>query len=368
MRTRAAVLREFNTPLLVEEVELQAPKANEVSVKMVSSGVCHSDLHLVQGHIPVNLPIICGHEGAGIVTAVGPGPSTVAVGDRVVLSWVSPCGNCNYCATGSPALCMTAIGPSYEGRLHDGTSRFKDLEGTTISHHLMLSTFSREVTVPASAAIPVPDDVALAPLAVIGCAVSTGIGAVVNTGNMQLGDSVAVIGCGGVGLNAIQGARLRGAGKIIGVDINEEKLESARRFGATHTVNAAEEDTAEALVAMTGGQGVDLAVEAIGHPRTVATAVRSLRRGGTAVQVGIAPYGTEVPIDMTLLLDERKLLGCYYGSLRPAFDIPRYVELYRAGRLLVDELITAEIDQEDINGALHQFELGEGIRSLVRYS
>ena len=367
MRTKAAVLREFNTPLVVEEVELQAPKANEVSVEMVSSGVCHSDLHLVQGHIPVNLPIICGHEGAGIVTAVGPGPSTVQVGDRVVLSWVSPCGNCNYCATGNPALCMTAIGPSYEGHLHDGTSRFKDLEGTTISHHLMLSTFSREVTVPTSAAIRVPDDVPLEPLAVIGCAVSTGIGAVVNTGNVQLGDSVAVIGCGGVGLNAIQGARLRGAGKIIGVDIAEQKLEAARRFGATHTVNASEVDTAETLIAMTGGLGVDLAVEAIGHPETVATAVRSLRRGGTAVQVGIAPYGTEVSVDMTLLLDERKLLGCYYGSLRPGFDIPRYVELYKAGKLLVDELITAEIDQDGINDALHQFELGEGIRSLVRY-
>ena len=232
----------------------------------------------------------------------------------------------------------------------------------------MLSTFSQKVTVPASAVIRVPDDVALEPLAVIGCAVSTGIGAVVNTGNVQLGDSVAVIGCGGVGLNAIQGARLRGAGKIIGVDINEQNLESARaRFGATHTVNAAEEDTVETLISITGGLGVDLAVEAIGHPQTVATAVKSLRRGGTAVQVGIAPYGTEVSIDMTLLLDERKLLGCYYGSLRPAFDIPRYVDLYWAGKLLLDELITAEIGQEDINGALAEFERGEGIRSLVRY-
>ena len=367
MRTKAAVLREFNTPLVVQEVELQAPKANEVSVKMVSSGVCHSDLHIVQGHIPVNLPIICGHEGAGIVTGVGPGPSTVQVGDRVVLSWVSPCGNCNYCATGDPALCLTAIGPSYAGQLHDGTSRFTAPDGTTISHHLMLSTFSREATVPASAAIRVPDDVPLEPLAVIGCAVSTGVGAVVNTGNVQLGDSVAVIGCGGVGLNAIQGARLRGAGKIIGVDIAEHKLDAARRFGATHTVNASEVETAETLIAMTGGLGVDLAVEAIGHPETVATAIRSLRRGGTAVQVGIAPYGTEVSVDMGLLLDERKLLGCYYGSLRPAFDIPRYVELYKAGKLLVDELITAEIDQDGINDALDQFVRGAGIRSLVRY-
>jgi len=367
MRTRAAVLREFNTPLVVEEVELEEPKANEVLVRMVSSGVCHSDLHLVQGHIPVNLPLICGHEGAGIVAAVGPGPSTVRVGDRVVLSWVAPCGKCRYCATGRPALCMTAIGPSWEGRLQDWTSRFTDSNGETISHSMMLSTYSRDVTVPASAAIPVPDGVPLGPLAVIGCAVSTGVGAVVNTGNVQLGDSVAVIGCGGIGLNAIQGARLRGAGKIIGVDIAEHKLEAARRFGATHTVNASEVETAETLIAMTGGLGVDLAVEAIGHPETVATAVRSLCRGGTAVQVGVAPYGSELTVDMGLMIDERKLLGCYYGSLRPAFDIPRYVELYQAGKLLLDELITAEIDQEDVNNALHQFELGKGIRSLIRY-
>ena len=367
MRTKAAVLHEFNTPLVVEEVELGAPKANEVLVKMVSSGVCHSDLHIVNGHIPVSLPIICGHEGAGIVAAVGPGTSRVRVGDRVVLSWVSPCGACAFCSTGNPALCETAIGPSYAGHLHDGTSRFADNLGNPISHHLMLSTFSQEVVVPVSAVVPVPDDVALEPLAVIGCAVSTGIGAVVNTANVQLGDSVAVIGCGGVGLNAIQGARLRGAGRIIGVDISEEKLEAARRFGATDTVNAAAVDTVEALSALTAGAGIDITIEAIGNPETLATAVKALRRGGTAVQVGIAPYGTQASVDMTLLLDERKLLGCYYGSLRPAYDIPRYVDLYRAGRLLVDELITAEIGQNDINGALDQFERGEGIRSLVRY-
>ena len=367
MRTKAAVLHEFNTPLVVEEVELGAPRAGEVLVSMVSSGVCHSDLHIVSGHIPVTLPIICGHEGAGIVAAVGPGNSRVRVGERVVLSWVSPCGACTFCSTGNPALCETAIGPSYAGHLHDGTSRFSDDRGNPISHHLMLSTFSQEVVVPASAVVPVPDDVALEPLAVIGCAVSTGIGAVVNTANVQLGDSVAVIGCGGVGLNAIQGARLRGAGRIVGVDISEEKLEAARRFGATDTVNATAVDTVEALGALTAGAGVDIAIEAIGNPVTLATAVKALRRGGTAVQVGIAPYGTEVSVDMTLLLDERKLLGCYYGSLRPAYDIPRYVDLYRAGRLLVDELITAEIGQEDINRALNQFERGEGIRSLVRY-
>ena len=367
MRTNAAVLHEFNTPLVVEEVELGEPRANEVRVQMVSSGVCHSDLHIATGDIPVNLPIICGHEGAGIVAEVGPGVSRARVGDRAVLSWVAPCGACTYCSSGNPALCETAIGPSYAGHLRDGTSRFRDGDGNPISHHLMMSSFSRDVVVPEAAVIPVPDDVALEPLAVIGCAVATGIGAAVNTAQVQLGDSVAVIGCGGVGLNAIQGARLRGAGTIIGVDVIGEKLEAARRFGATDTVDASSEDTVEALKGMTDGRGVDIAIEAIGNPSTVATAVKSLRRGGTAVQVGIAPYGTEVTIDMTLLLDERKLLGCYYGSLRPAYDIPRYIDLYRAGRLLVDELITAEIEQHQINEAFELLHEGVGIRSLIRY-
>lgn len=367
MRTNAAVLHEFNTPLVVEEVELGEPRANEVRVQMVSSGVCHSDLHIATGDIPVNLPIICGHEGAGIVAEVGPGVSRARVGDRAVLSWVAPCGACTYCSSGNPALCETAIGPSYAGHLRDGTSRFRDGDANPISHHLMMSSFSRDVVVPEAAVIPVPDDVALEPLAVIGCAVATGIGAAVNTAQVQLGDSVAVIGCGGVGLNAIQGARLRGAGTIIGVDVIGEKLEAARRFGATGTVDASSEDTVEALKGMTDGRGVDIAIEAIGNPSTVATAVKSLRRGGTAVQVGIAPYGTEVTIDMTLLLDERKLLGCYYGSLRPAYDIPRYIDLYRAGRLLVDELITAEIEQHQINEAFELLHEGVGIRSLIRY-
>ncbi len=291
----------------------------------------------------------------------------VAVGDKAILSWVSPCGLCTYCTTGRPALCEVSIVPSYAGQMRDGTSRFSDDDGNTISHHLMMSSFSRDVVVPEAAVVTVPADVDLAPLAVIGCAVSTGIGAAVNTANVQLGDSVAVIGCGGVGLNALQGARLRGAGKIIGVDVSEEKLDAARRFGATHTVDASEVDTVEALQALTGGDGVDIAIEAIGNPNTVATAVASLRRGGTAVQVGIAPYGTEMSVDMTLLLDERKLLGCYYGSVRPGYDIPRYVELYRAGKLLVDELITAEIDQKDVNGAFDLFREGKGIRSLIRY-
>ena len=367
MKTTAAVLHEFNTPLVIEEVELGGPRANEVRIQMVSSGVCHSDLHIIKGEIPVNLPIICGHEGAGIVAEVGPGVTRVRVGDRAVLSWVAPCGQCRYCSTGNPALCEVSIGPSYAGHLRDGTSRFADKDGNPISHHLMMSSFSRDIVVPEAAVVAVPDDIALEPLAVIGCAVSTGVGAAVNTANVQLGDSVAIIGCGGVGLNAIQGTRLRGAGKIVGVDVSEEKLEAAVRFGATDTVNAAEVDTVEALLAMTAGAGVDVAIEAIGNPNTVATALKSVRRGGVAVQVGIAPYGTEMSVDMTLLLDERKLLGCYYGSLRPAYDIPRYVDLYRAGKLLVDELITAEIDQSEINGAFDLLEQGEGIRSLIRY-
>jgi len=367
VQTTAAVLREIGTPLRLEEVELLPPGPREVRLRMVSSGVCHSDLHIVQGHIPVNLPIICGHEGAGVVEEVGSAVTRAEPGDHAVLSWVSACGMCRYCATGRPALCETAIGPSYAGHLTDGTSRFRDGDGNPISHHLMISSFARDVVVPEGGVVVVPADVPLAPLAVVGCAVATGIGAAVNTARVELGDVVAVIGCGGVGLNAIQGAALRGAGRIIGVDVSGEKLEFARRFGATDTLLAEGTDFTDALVEMTGGDGVDIAIEAIGNPETLASAYRALRRGGTAVGVGIAPYGSHVAIDMSMMLDERNLLGCYYGSLRPSVDIPRYVELYRRGRLLVDELITAEIRHDQIDEAFGWFEDGTGLRSLVRY-
>lgn len=367
METTAAVCRVTGEPLQIETVHLAPPGPREVLVDMVASGICHSDLHIINGSIPANLPIICGHEGAGIVREVGPGVIGLSEGDHVILSWAPTCGRCRYCTVGRPNLCETTIGPSYQGVLWDGTSRFSDGDGRPISHHLMVSSFSRNIVVPDGGAVRVPSDIPLAHLAVVGCAVATGVGAVINTGQAEAGSTVAVIGVGGVGLNAVQGARLRGSSRIIAVDIDSDKLESARRFGATETVDASATDIVEALLEITGGAGVDLAVEAVGRPDTVSAAFRALRRGGTAVVVGLAGPGTMTEIDLYQLIDERRITGSYYGSTRPAVDIPRLVDLYRAGSLLIDELITEEIAQEEINEAIERLEQGLVTRSLIRY-
>jgi S-(hydroxymethyl)glutathione dehydrogenase/alcohol dehydrogenase len=367
MKTTAAVLRTVGQPLTIEEVNLADPGPREVRVELVASGVCHSDLHIVDGTIPANLPIICGHEASGVIREVGPGVMGLEVGDHVVLAWAPTCGRCWACVSGRANLCENTIGPSYQGHLWDGTSRFTDKLGEPISHHLMVSSFSRDVVVPEGGAVRVPKDVDLRSLAVIGCAVATGVGAVVNTGAVELGATVAVIGCGAVGLNAVQGARIRGAGRIIAVDARDDKLVLARRFGATDTVAAKGGDIATALLDLTGGVGVELAVEAVGLPETVEAAVRALARGGTAVIVGLAGPGTMFQTDMYQLIDERRITGSYYGSTRPAVDIPRLVALYGAGRLLIDELITAEVPQSQINEALEGLKTGAVARTVIVY-
>jgi S-(hydroxymethyl)glutathione dehydrogenase/alcohol dehydrogenase len=367
MKTTAAVLRAAGQPLEIEEVELASPGPREVRVELVASGVCHSDLHIVDGSIPANLPIICGHEAAGVIRELGPGVIGLEEGDHVVLAWAPTCGRCGYCVSGRPNLCETTIGPSYQGFLWDGTSRFSDRDGRSISHHLMVSSFSRDVVVPDGGAVVVPRDVPLARLAVIGCAVATGVGAAMQTGQVEAGSTVAVIGVGGVGLNAVQGARLRAAARIIAVDVSPEKLEMARRFGATETVDASARDITDALLELTDGKGVDVAIEAVGKPQTVSAAIRALKRGGTAVVVGLAAPGTMVEVDLYHLIDERRVTGSYYGSTRPVVDIPRLVALYEAGQLLIDELISEEIVLEDINGALERLSKGTVTRSLIRY-
>jgi S-(hydroxymethyl)glutathione dehydrogenase / alcohol dehydrogenase len=367
MQTTAAVLRTVGRPLELEEVDLADPGPREVRVELVASGVCHSDLHIVDGTIPANLPIICGHEASGIVRDVGPGVMGLNEGDHVVLAWAPTCGRCWACVSGRANLCENTIGPSYQGYLWDGTSRFSDAAGNSISHHLMVSSFSRDVIVPEGGAVRVPKDVDLRKLAVIGCAVATGVGAVVRTGNVELGATVAVIGCGAVGLNAIQGARIRGAGRIIAVDAREDKLGLATRFGATDVVAARGSSISTAILDLTDGAGVELAIEAVGLPETVEAAVRALARGGTAVVVGLAGPGTMFQTDLYQLIDERRITGSYYGSTRPAVDIPRLVALYSAGRLLLDELITAEVSQSEINEALDGLKSGAVARTLVVY-
>jgi len=367
MRTTAAVLREIGQPLTIEEVELLAPGPREVRVRLAGSGVCHSDLHVVNGTIPHQLPMICGHEGAGVVEELGPTVSGLAVGDHVVLAWVPSCGRCSYCLSGRANLCETTIGPSYRGHLWDDTSRFRGADGEPIGHHVMVSSFARDVVVPDGGAIPVPKDIPLTNLALIGCAVATGVNAAVRAGRVELGDSVAVIGTGGVGLNAIQGARLRGAGMIIAIDTSPFKLELAERFGASEVIRAGEGDVVAELMRLVPG-GVDVAIEAVGRPETVGVALRSVRRGGTCVVVGLAAPGTTVPVDLYHLLEDRRMVGAYYGSSNPRVDIPRLAALYRNGSLLIDELISRQIEQHEVNEALASFDSGEVARTLIRYA
>jgi S-(hydroxymethyl)glutathione dehydrogenase/alcohol dehydrogenase len=358
---KAAILYEFDTPLRVEEIELDPPKAGELLVRMAASGVCHSDLHVVQGIHPTSLPVVLGHEGAGVVEEVGPGVTHVRPGDHVMLTWLPYCGTCRPCARGFPNRCENTAW--YDATLEDGTCRFHR-SGQRI-HHYNTSSFAERSVVPARTAIQVDPDLPLTEIALMGCAVMTGVGAAINTAAVRPGDSVCVVGCGGVGLNVVQGARIAGAATIVAVDVVPEKLDLAKKLGATHGVNASEEDAVAAVRELTGG--VDHAFEALGRPQTIELAVAVTGRGGQAILIGMAPPDARVSLDaLTMTLEERAVRGCWYGSCRPLADVPRLVDLYRQGELRLDALIT-EIALEDVNDAFARMEAGETARSVIVY-
>lgn len=364
---KAAVLRAYETPLSMEEVEVLPPGPSEVLVRFAASGVCHSDLTRIQGQRASALPIILGHEGAGIVEAVGPGVTAVGVGDRVVLSWMYGCGQCAYCAAGRPNLCRVGFRMLAEGTFPDGTTRFRR-NGEAI-HHMVVSSFGEFGVVPEGCAIPIPADVPFERAALIGCSVLTGVGAVTRTARVEAGTAVAVFGCGGVGLNVIQGAVLSGAGRIIAVDVQDDKLELATRFGATHTVRAGRADTVAAVRAAAGGLGADYAFEAIGRKETVGQAYAAIRPGGIAVVVGLMPSAADMVLPGTETVQQEKMLvGSFYGGSRPRIDIPRLIELYRGGRLRLDDLVTRTYAHAEINEALD--DLGRGLlaRGVVVYA
>lgn len=364
MSMRAAVLYEHDTPLVIEEIELDPPKTGEVVVRMAASGVCRSDLHVIKGVHPTPLPAILGHEGAGIIEEVGPGVKNVKPGDHVLLSWLPYCGRCRWCTRGRPSLCEN-VEWSELGTLADGTVRFRrgDLP---IHHYIATSSFSERAVVPAQCAIPVGADLPLRELALMGCAVMTGVGAVLNTAGVRPGDNVAVVGCGGVGLNCVQGASIAEASRIIAIDTEERKLKLAQDLGATDLVNASESSVLENVLDLSGG-GVDYSFEAIGYPDTIELAVGLLGRGGQAILVGMAPPEARIPFDaLTMTLQEQTIKGCWYGSVRPPADFPLLVELYRAGKLRLDSLIkTCKLDE--INEAFQAMESGEVARSVIMY-
>lgn len=361
-RIRAAVLHDFGQPLVVEELELDPPKAGEVLVRMAASGVCHSDLHVAQGIHPTALPIVLGHEGAGVVEEVGPGVEGLGSGDHVLLTWLPYCGHCRHCARGWPNRCENTAW--YDATLQDGTCRFHR-NGEPV-HHYNTSSFAERSVVPARTAVKVDPSLPLTELALMGCAVMTGVGAALNTAHVRPGDTVAVVGCGGVGLNVVQGARIAGAATIVAVDVVPAKLELARELGATALVDATEGDPVEAVRELVPA-GVDHAFEALGRPETIETALALTGRGGQAVLIGMAAPDTRVGLDaLTTTLEERCVRGSWYGSCMPLRDIPLLVELYRDGRLRLAPLITT-CGLNDVNDAFRRMQAGETARSVIAY-
>ena len=364
MKTPAAVLYGLNQPFVVEEVEVDPPGPHQVLVEMAAGGVCHSDWSVVTGTIAKEFPIILGHEGSARVLETGPGVTLVKAGDPVVLSFLPDCGACRYCANGRPNFCDGLL--IYRGgTLADGSIRFHR-NGQRVRHFNGVSSFSRYAVVPERAAVPIDPRVPLDKAALLGCAVSTGVGAVLFTAKVTPGSTMAVIGVGGVGLNAIQGGTLVSAGKIIAVDVHDHKLETAREFGATHVVNSRTTDPVQAMLDLTDGLGVDFVFECIGRPETVQQGFGALAKGGTAVAVGIAPKDALISIPpQQLVYGERRLIGSFYGSTRPRTDFALLVDLYLAGRLKLDQLVTREWKLSEINEAFRAMNAGEVARGII---
>jgi S-(hydroxymethyl)glutathione dehydrogenase / alcohol dehydrogenase len=311
---KAAVLNGFGQPLDLEEIEIDPPRTGEVQLRIGATGVCHSDYHVIKGEWKYDLPMILGHEAAGVVEVVGPNVTGVQPGDHAVLSFRPACGVCRLCAMGRSVLCEGRTGERF--KMHDGTARVHR-NGQDLQVLGRMGSFAERVVVPAEQVVPVRKDVSMEVLALIGCAVTTGVGAVINAARVEPGSTVAVIGCGGVGLNVIQGAALVNAGRIIAVDLLPNKLEYARQFGATDTVNAGEGNPVEQVRALTGG-GVDYAFEVVGQAATIRTAWDALAPGGTAIVVGLTPAGVEVSLPAIEFLSEKSVVGSYYGSSDPA--------------------------------------------------
>ena len=361
---KAAVLYEKFQPLAIEDLELGEPREREVCVKLTASGVCHSDLHYMKGDREHPMPVVLGHEGAGIVESVGPGVGYAQPGDHVVLSFVPTCGQCSYCVKGRQNLCEARY--NLQGRMLDGSTRLRN--GTEEIYHFNgLSTFGEYAVVPEDSLVKIREDAPLDRVALIGCGVPTGVGAVINTAKVKPGSSVVVVGSGGVGLNVVQGAVLAGAEAIIAVDIHGNKLEHALQFGATHLVNAATEDVIEKVRDITRGEMADYAFEVIGSTDAINQAMLATKRGGTTVAVGVAPVGAELKIDPDFLHLDRILMGCTYGSVYPRADMPMLVDLYMARRLKLDELISATVKLDQINDAFQALDQGEVARTIIRY-
>jgi S-(hydroxymethyl)glutathione dehydrogenase / alcohol dehydrogenase len=361
----AAVFSGPGLPVQITSVELAPPGPGEVEVAIAAAGVCHSDLHIVLGEWPHPVPVVLGHEGSGIVTSVGHGVTSLSPGDHVVLSWVAPCGRCRYCRLGRPAQCQLAaevVAPG--GVLYDGTSRLRIGDGPAY-HYLGVSSFAERAVVPESGAIRVRPDAPLELAALVGCAVATGVGAVRNTAGVQPGATVAVIGCGGVGLSCVQGARLAGAARIVAVDVVADKLAVAERLGATDAVHADGRPVVAALQALVP-EGLDYVFDAIGKIETTEQAIAALGLGGSAVIVGLPPSGMRARFDPLALAEaDQRILGCNYGSITPRRDIPRLVDELMSGALDLESMVSARRPLAEAAEALADLRSGRVLRQLL---
>ncbi|HUQ40337.1 MAG TPA: Zn-dependent alcohol dehydrogenase [Acidimicrobiales bacterium] len=366
---KAAVLTGVNQPLEIrDDVEVEAPRAGEVKVRMGASGVCHSDLSMQNGTMMAPTPIVLGHEGAGVIEEVGEGVTNLAVGDHVVISWVPQCGECFFCQREQGYLCERSGAALASGGLLDGSTRFTS-QGAPLFQMAASGTFSEVSIIPAIGAVKVPNDLDMRVAALIGCGVLTGTGAAMNTATIRKGDTVAVVGCGGVGLNVIQGARIAGADRIIAVDMNDTKLAMAKEFGATDTVNASTGNAQSEVMGLTEQRGADVAFEVIGLQQTIDQTIGMARRGGQAILVGVPKFDAmvSVPAFFGLVLSEKTIKGCWYGSSNVQKDVPKLVDLYQKGELKLDELISHTIPLEGVNDAFETMKTGEVARSVIQY-
>jgi S-(hydroxymethyl)glutathione dehydrogenase/alcohol dehydrogenase len=366
MKVRAAVLGAVDAPLEIADLDLDPPRAREVLVRIAASGVCHSDVSTANGTIGTRLPAVLGHEGAGVVEAVGPAVTSIAVGDHVVLSWNPSCGACEECLRGLPHLCTAAWDAMFAGGLMDGTPRLHR-DGWEIYHYSFISSFAERAVVPARSCVRIDQTIPLDIAALVGCAVTTGIGVVWNTAGVRPGERVAVFGCGGVGLSAVLGASAVGAAAIIAIDRRSDKLAVALSLGATDVLlwDADAQTTAEAVARASGG-GVDYAIDAVGRPEVLQAAFLSTRRRGAAVAVGIPHQDDVVTLPaLTLPRMERRVLGSIYGSARPERDFPLILDLFMRGRLPLDRLISHRLPLDGIGEAFDLVSTGAAVRAVI---
>lgn len=368
LQYRAAVLHQSGTPLTVECVSAPAPSPGDVVVRIRAASLCHTDLEVIDGSLRYPLPMILGHEASGVVEEIGSAVGNVRVGDHVVLSWNPHCGHCFHCDRDQPILCETYLGEGPKGVHFDGQSKATMMpSGQPLAHLMFLGAFAEYCVLPARQAIVVPKDIPFDRSCLIGCGVMTGVGAALNVADIRHGDTVLVIGCGAVGLAAIQGAAMAGAGHIIAVDLNDDKLALAARLGATQAVNAGTQDPVEIAKSVTQGRGADVVLESAGHPIAFRQTTEAVRPGGQVIWLGKIDVSKDVSFRWGSLMGEKRLRRSSYGGARPRRDFPMLAQAYLDGRLKLDELITRRITLDDINDAFDQLRAGKTIRTVIQF-